>query len=198
MHQRVSQPRCRQSPRASLQYPVHGPCVAALAAPGFHRGDSFRAAPSSCPSCRTLGVTKTMAMSRMHCAVAARPSIPVARCEPESAVPYVRTMRALHSRSVRLAFVAVTKVSGSSLGQATRPCQNQRLRPFQARSAPAPGCRREQMLVSQWALPHPQGQRILPGAVPCGSGVGGAQTVPRLSTAGDAQPFVQADGFAAA
>ena len=54
------------------------------------------------------------------------------------------------------------------------------------------------MLFSQWALPHAQGQRILPGAVARDSGVGGAQPSPRLSTAGDAQPFVQADGFAAA
>ena len=54
------------------------------------------------------------------------------------------------------------------------------------------------MLLSQWALPHAQGLRIFPGAVLCGSGVGGAQTVPHFSTARDAQPFVQADGFAAA
>ena len=54
MHQRVSQPRCRQSPRASLQYPVHGPCVAALAAPGFHQADSQRASPFACRLCQTL------------------------------------------------------------------------------------------------------------------------------------------------
>jgi len=47
-HQRVSQPRCRRPPRESLQYPVHGPCVAALAVPGFLQADSQRAAPVAC------------------------------------------------------------------------------------------------------------------------------------------------------
>ena len=37
-------------------YPVHGPCVAALAAPGFHRAEVFRAAPYSLRSCQTLGI----------------------------------------------------------------------------------------------------------------------------------------------
>ena len=37
-------------------YPVHGPCVAALAAPGFHQADSQRAAPFACRLCQTLGV----------------------------------------------------------------------------------------------------------------------------------------------
>ena len=36
-------------------YPVHGPCVAALAAPGFHQADSQRAAPFACRLCQTLG-----------------------------------------------------------------------------------------------------------------------------------------------
>jgi hypothetical protein len=40
-------------------YPVHGPCVAALAAPGFHRGDAQKAAPFVHPSCQTLGVRST-------------------------------------------------------------------------------------------------------------------------------------------
>ena len=154
--------------------------------------------PTACRLSQTLGVTNTMAMIRMHCAVAARPSMQAARRQPESAVLHVEAMRTLRSRPERLAFEAVTKVSGCSLGQATRSRRSQRLFPPQARSAPAPRRRRERMLVSQWALPHSECQRILPGAVPCGSGVGGAQTVPRLSTARDAQPFVQADGFAAA
>ena len=179
-------------------YPVQGPCVAALAAPGFHRGDAFQPTASKRPSCQTLSVTNTMAVNRMHCAVAARPSMQAARRQPESAVLHVEAMRTLRSGPEQLAFVAVTKVSGSSLGQATRSRRSQRLLPPQARSAAALARRRRQTLVSQWALPHLQGQRILPGAVPCGSGVGGAQPSPRLSTAGDAQPFVQADGFAAA
>ena len=54
------------------------------------------------------------------------------------------------------------------------------------------------MLVSLWALPLSGGRRGLQAAVPRGSGAGGVQAVPRFSTVGDAQPFVQADGFAAA
>ena len=54
------------------------------------------------------------------------------------------------------------------------------------------------MLVSQWALLLSEGRRALGGTVSSGSGLGGVQTVPRFSTVGDAQPFVQADGFAAA
>ena len=54
------------------------------------------------------------------------------------------------------------------------------------------------MLVSLWALPLSEGLRGLQVAVPRGSGVGGVHAVPRFSTGGDAQPFVQADGFAAA
>ena len=67
MHQRVSQPRCRHSPRASLQYPVHGPCVAVLAAPGFHRADSFRPTASSRRSCQTLARMSRFAKEQ-HCA----------------------------------------------------------------------------------------------------------------------------------
>ncbi len=69
---------------------------------------------------------------------------------------------------------------------------------FQAQLAPALARCRGQMLVSLWALPLSEGQRAPPGSVLSGSGVGGVQTVPRFFTASDAQPFVQADGFAAA
>ena len=61
---------CRQPPRESLKYLVYGPCVAALAAPGFHRADTQRQAVSGphvilgptqsaavCHSCQTLELT---------------------------------------------------------------------------------------------------------------------------------------------
>ena len=54
------------------------------------------------------------------------------------------------------------------------------------------------MLVSLWALPLSEGLPGLQGAVPRGSEVVGVQAVHRFSTVGDAQPLVQADGFAAA
>ena len=84
MHQRVSQPRCRQSPRASLQYPVHGPCVAALAAPGFHRADSQRAAPFACRLCQTLGNTnaRVTCLRSAQVAAAERGGNYVAGCSP--------------------------------------------------------------------------------------------------------------------
>ncbi len=69
---------------------------------------------------------------------------------------------------------------------------------FQAHLASALARRRGQMLVSPWALPLSEGRRALPGTVSSGSGVGGVQAILRFSTIGDAQPFVQADGFAAA
>ena len=56
-------------------YPVQGPCVAVLAAPGFHRGDSFRAAPSSCPSCQTLDPAATVLINRSETVVAPTPPI---------------------------------------------------------------------------------------------------------------------------
>ena len=46
----------------------------------FHRGDSFRATPSSCPSCQTLGVTRNMSVNLMHRVVELKLSRPVARC----------------------------------------------------------------------------------------------------------------------
>ena len=54
------------------------------------------------------------------------------------------------------------------------------------------------MLVSLWALPLSEGRRALGVTVSSGSGAGGVQAILRFSTIGDAQPFVQADGFAAA
>ena len=69
---------------------------------------------------------------------------------------------------------------------------------FQAQSASALARRRRQMLVSQWALPLSEDWRGLSGTVSSGSGVGGLQAALRFFTGGDAQPFVQADGFAAA
>ena len=107
-------------------------------------------------------------------------------------------MPTLRSRPEQLAFVAVANVSRSSSRKATRACRNHRAKAFQAQLVPALARRRRQMLVSLWALPLSGRRRGLQAAVPRGSGVGGVQRVPRFSTVGDAQPFVQADGFAAA
>ena len=198
MHQRVSQPRCRHSPRASLQYPVHGPCVAALAAPGFHRGDAFRPAASKRPSCQTLGVTRNVSVNLMPRAIAPKPSRQAIQCVSAPAGLYVRAMPTLRPRSEERPFVAVAKVVGYSLKRTTRaPCHH-RAKAFRAQLVPALARRRRQMVVSQWALPLSERRRDLRAAVPRGSGVGGVQAVPRFSTVGDAQPFVQADGFAAA
>ena len=115
MHQRVSQPRCRHSPRASLQYPVHGPCVAVLAAPGFHRGDRQKATPFSCPSCQTLGVTRNMSVNFVHRAFACKPSRQAVQCVSASAEPHVRAMPTLRPRPEKRPLVAVAEVVGYSL-----------------------------------------------------------------------------------
>ena len=79
-----------------------------------------------------------------------------------------------------------------------RSLRNHRATALQAQLVPSLARRQRQMLVSLWALPLSECRRALAGTVSSGSGVGGVRTVPRLSTIGDAQPFVQADGFAAA
>ena len=97
-----------------------------------------------------------------------------------------------------LLFVAVANVLGYSSKQAMRASRNHCAKAFQAQLVPALARRRRQMLVSLWALPLSEGRRAFRGTEPRGSGVGGVQSVPRFPTVGDAQPFVQADGFAAA
>ena len=188
MHQRVSQPRCRHSPRASLQYPVHGPCVAVLAAPGFHRADSQRAAPFACRLCQTLGVTRNPSVKRMHRAFALKLSRPVVQCLSASSEPQARAIHALRSRPAPPALSAVAAVSGKSLKQATRGFRTHRGTAFQAQLASALTRRRGQMLVSRWALPLSEGRRARPSTVSSGSGVGGVQTVPRFSTVGVSSP----------
>ena len=107
-------------------------------------------------------------------------------------------MPTLRPRSEERPFVAVAKVVSDSLKRTTRASCHHRTKVFRAQLVPALARRRRQMLVSLWALPLSEGRRGLQGMAPRGSGVGGVQSVPRFPTIGDAQPFVQADGFAAA
>ena len=163
-------------------YPVHGPCVAALAAPGFHQADSQRAAPFACRLCQTLGVTRNTSVSLMHRAAALKPSRP-GRYLSAFVVSQARASHALRSRAARPVFIAVATVIGSSSRRATRCFRNLRGKAFRAQLVPALARRRRQMLVSQWALPLRKRRRTLRATQPRGSGVGGSQAVPRLPTA---------------
>ena len=107
-------------------------------------------------------------------------------------------MPTLRPRSEERPFVAVAKVVSYSLKRTTRASCHYRAKVFRAQLVPALARRRRQMLVSLWALPLSETRRALASTVSSGSGVGGVHAVPRFSTVGDAQPFVQADGFAAA
>ena len=137
-------------------------------------------------------------MSLMHRALALKPSGPIVRCLSALAEPQAREVHALRSRPARSALEAVATAGGNSPKQPSRGFCNHRAKAFPAQLAPALARRRGQTLVSQWAQPLSEGRRGLGGTEPRGSGIGGVQAVPRLSTVGDAQPFVQADGFAAA
>ena len=137
-------------------------------------------------------------MNLTHRAIARKPSRPAVQCVSALPLPHAKAIRVLRSRPEQLAYVAGAKIVGYSPKEATRACRNHRAKAIPAQLVPALARRQRQMLVSQWALPLSEGPRGLQGAVPRGSGVGGVQAVPRLSTVGDAQPFVQADGFAAA
>ena len=137
-------------------------------------------------------------MNVTHRAFTRKPSRPAVQCVSALVLPHANAIRVLRSRPEQLAFAAVAKIVGYSPKQATRASRNHRAKAFPAQLAPALARRRWQMLVSLWALPLSEGRRSLQAAVPRGSGVGGVQSVPRFSTVGDAQPFVQADGFAAA
>ena len=163
-------------------YPVHGPCVAALAAPGFHRGDSQKAAPFACPSCQTLGVTKNPSMKSMHRVFTRKPARPAPQCLSATAELHVKAMPTLRPRPEERPFVAVTKVVGYSIKRTIRASRNHRGKAFQAQFVPALARRRRQMLVSLWALPLSHGQRRLGSTARCGSGVGSIQPVPRLPT----------------
>ena len=107
-------------------------------------------------------------------------------------------MPTLRPRSEERLFVAVSEVVGYSLKRTTRASRHDRAKAFRAQLVPALARRRRQMLVSLWALPLSERRRGLRAAVPRGSGVGGVQAILHFPTVGDAQPFVQADGFAAA
>ena len=137
-------------------------------------------------------------MDLMHRAIALKLSRQAVQCLSVSAVPHVRAMPTLRSRPEQFPFVSVANVLGDSPKQAIRASLNHRVKAFQAQLAPALARRRGQMLVSLWALPLSEGRHSLGGTVSSGSGVGGVQAALRSFTGGDAQPFVQADGFAAA
>ena len=137
-------------------------------------------------------------MNHMHRAIALSRSRPVGRSMSALAEPQARASCALGSRPARPAVSTVAKASGESPRQATRGVRNRRATAFQAQLAPALARRRRQMLVSLWALPLSEGWSALPRTVSSGIGAGGVQAALRLFTGGDAQPFVQADGFAAA
>ena len=107
-------------------------------------------------------------------------------------------MPTLRPRSEERPFVAVAEVVGYSLKRTTRASCHDRAKAFRAQLVPALARRRRQMLVSLWALPLSEVRSALGGTVSSGSGAGGVQAILRSSTVGDAQPFVQADGFAAA
>ena len=121
-------------------------------------------------------------MSLTHSAVARKPSRQAVQCMSASAVPHVIAMPTLRSRPGQLPFVAVANVLGDSPKQAIRASLNHRAKAFQAQLVPALARRRRQMLVSLGALPLSEDRRSLGGTVSSGSGVGGVQTVSRLST----------------
>ena len=137
-------------------------------------------------------------MNLVHRAFARKPSTQAIQCLSASAELHVRAVPTLRTRPEVRPFVAVAKVVGSSLKRTTRASRNHRAKAFRDQLVPALARRRRQMLVSLWALPLSESRCGLPGTVSSGSGVGGVQALPRFSTGGDAQPFVQADGFAAA
>ena len=130
-------------------------------------------------------------MNLMHRAVTSKQSRPVVRLLSALAEPQAREVHALRSRPARPAFVAVATVVGNSSRRATRGFPNHRGKAFQAQVAPALARRRGQMLVSLWALPLSEGRRSLGGTVSSGSGVGGVQTVPRLSTSLTPNPSIK-------
>ena len=137
-------------------------------------------------------------MNLAHRAFARKPSTQAIQCLSAPADLHVRAVPTLRPRPELRPFVAVAKFVGHSPKQAKRASRNHRTKAFRAQLVPALARRRRQMLVSLWALPLSEGWRALACTVSSGSGVGGVHTVPRFSTVGDAQPFVQADGFAAA
>ena len=172
-------------------YPVQGPCVAALAAPGFHRGDAQKAAPFVHPSCQTLGVTVNKSVNLTHRAIAPKPSRQAVQCLSALAEPHVRTMPTLRSRPEERPFAAVAKVVGHFPEQATRASRNHRAKAFRAQLVPALARRRRKMLVSLWALPLSESRRGLPSTVSSGSGVGSMRSVPRLSTGVTPNPSIE-------
>ena len=130
-------------------------------------------------------------MKLTHRVVAPKPSRQAIQCVSASAEPHVRAMPTLRSRSEERLFVAVSEVVGYSLKRTRRASRHDRAKAFRAQLVPALARRRRQMLVSLWALPLSQGRRGLGGTVRCGSGIGGIQSVPRLSTVVTPNPSIE-------
>ena len=143
------------------------------------------------PSCQTLGVTRNMSVKLTHRAIASKPSTRAIQCVSASAGSHVRAMPTLRSRPEERPFVAVAKVVGYSLKQATRASRNHRAKAFRAQLVPALARRRRQMLVSLWALPLSESRCGLPGTVSSGSGVGSMQSVPHLPTVVTPNPSIE-------
>ena len=139
-----------------------------------------------------------MSVNLAHRAFARKPSTQAIQCLSAPAELHVRAVPTLRPRPEKRPLVAVAEVVGYSLKRKTRASCHHSAKAFRAQLVPALARRRRQMLVSLWALPLIAGRRGLQGTAPRGSGVGGVQSVPRFPTVGDAQPFVQADGCAAA
>ena len=143
------------------------------------------------PSCQTLGVTRNMSVNLMHGAIALKPSGPVVWCLSALAEPQAKEVHALRLRTERPAFPAVATVIGSSPSQTTRGFRNLRAKAFRAQLVSALARRQRQTLVSLWALPLSEGRRSLSSTVSSGSGLGGVQTVPRLSTSLTPNPSIK-------
>ena len=137
-------------------------------------------------------------MKSMHCVITRKPARSAPQCLSAPAELHAKAVPTLRPRPEERPFVAVAKVVDCSLKRTTCASCHHRAKAFRAQLVSALARRRRQMLVSLWALPLSEGRSGLGGTVSSGSGVGGVQTVPRFSTVGDAQPFVQADDFAAA
>ena len=129
-------------------------------------------------------------MNLMHRAAFKPPRI-VVRCLSAPDLLSARAMPTPHYILGRFPFVAVAKAAGNSDVRTVCALCNQRSHSPPARSASALARRREQMLVSQWALPLSEGRRGLQAAVPRGSGVGGIQTGPRLPTTVTPNPSIK-------
>ena len=177
----------------------------------MHRAYSFKPSRPAIQCLSSSAVPRARATPTLRSIPRRRPFVAVAQVVGDSlkqatrasrlcalALPRVRAMPTLRSIPRQRPFVAVAHVVGCSSKRAIRASRNHRAKALQAQLVPALARRQRQMLVSLWALPLSECRCGLQGTVPRGSWVGSVQAAPRFSTVGDAQPFVQADGCAAA